>query len=345
MNLAPLMTPYHSRFALIATFALSLAPACKGGETPADAPSSGGAPQAGSEKKDSRALANIGKETISVADFEDHITRQSPFVRRRFQDAEQRKKLLDDMVKREVMAQEAASKGYDKDAEVVQTMKKVMVQKLIREEFDKNFRNVEIPDAELQTYYDANKGDYHQPEMVRLSHIFIKAEAGKKPAAQKEARDLVKELQAKKNDYNAFREAAKKYSDAPDAATTGGDLSYLSLADLEAKVGKPAADAGFALKTVGDMTDALETPDGFHVLKLTGRRKEIDRSFDQVKNQIKNRMARDKRTQAYDEFVNGLMKKYEVKVDESLLAQVKVADDAPPEPVQIAPEGNQDADE
>ena len=209
------------------------------------------APKAAKKDDSTPVLATIGSETITVGEFESHIERQSPFVRKRYENPEQKRKLLQDLIKREAMAQEAARQGYDQHPEVVETMKKVMVQKLIREEFDKNFKNVEVPDAELQAYYDSHESDYHQPEMVRLSHIFFKADPGNKAGARKEAEQVLKDLNARKTDYNAFREAAKKYSDDPQVKTTAGDLNYKSKADLEGKLGKSGGRGGLRVEDRG----------------------------------------------------------------------------------------------
>jgi hypothetical protein len=60
------------------------------------------------------------------------------------------------------------------------------------------------------------------------------------------------------------------------------------------------------------------------ILKLTGRRKALTRNFDEVKQQIRNKLYRDKRTDAMEQFVKNLRDKANIKIDESKLAKVQI---------------------
>ena len=74
--------------------------------------------------------------TITLGEFQERINRQSPYIRARYTSLEQKKEFLDSLVRFEVLAKEAYRRGLDKDPEVVRTMKQVMIQKLMRDEFD-----------------------------------------------------------------------------------------------------------------------------------------------------------------------------------------------------------------
>ena len=81
-------------------------------------------------------LAKIDDVTITLGEFEERINRQSPYIRARYTSLEQKKEFLDSLVRFEILAKEAYKRGLDKDPEVVRTMKQVMIQKLMRDEFD-----------------------------------------------------------------------------------------------------------------------------------------------------------------------------------------------------------------
>ena len=72
------------------------------------------------------------------------------------------------------------------------------------------------------------------------------------------------------------------------------------------------------------MSGAIHTPQGEVLLKLTGRRKALTRSFDEVKQQIRNQLYRDKRQESMESFVKGLREKASVKIDEGKLAKVQI---------------------
>ena len=64
-----------------------------------------------------------------------------------------------------------------------------------------------------------------------------------------------------------FAELAKQYSSDPGSKDKGGDLDWFG----RAKMVKPFADAAFALKP-GEISDIVESPFGFHIIKLEGKR-------------------------------------------------------------------------
>ena len=91
-------------------------------------------PQSAEELK--APLAKIDDVVITLGEFQERINRQSPYIRARYTSLEQKKEFLDSLVRFEVLAKEAYKRGLDKDPEVVRTMKQVMIQKLMRDEFD-----------------------------------------------------------------------------------------------------------------------------------------------------------------------------------------------------------------
>jgi hypothetical protein len=91
-----------------------------------------------------------------------------------------------------------------------------------------------------------------------------------------------------------------------------------------ARFGDAAATWLFSSEEVNAVSPVIETKDGFVVFKRTGTRKAIERSFEQVKNQIKNVVYREKRTNAFNAFVDELRARYQVKTFPEKLDQLKV---------------------
>lgn len=98
-------------------------------------------------------LAKVDDIVITVAEFQDKINRQSPYVRARYTSLEQKKDFLDNLIRFEVLAKEGFRRGFDKDPEVVQTMKQVMIQKLMKDEFETKISPDSITDAEMEAFY------------------------------------------------------------------------------------------------------------------------------------------------------------------------------------------------
>ncbi len=274
--------------------------------------------------------------TITVEQLQKRLDEQSPFVRARYADLDKKKEFVDAQVRFEVLAAEAYARGYDQDAEIQEQVKKIIVQKLTREEFDGRVKLADVTDAELHKYFDEHQAEYQKPEMARASHVafaFGPDEASK--AAAKKAAEVVRKLaadQAKLADRNWFKELAEQHSTDEATKRAGGDLRYLSKADAEAQLGAAARDWLFSGEGINDVSPVLEGKAAWHVLKRTGKRKEITRTFDQVKNQVKNVVFREKRTAAFGGFVDELKQKHGVQVHQDKIDKLRVDVKLPPAP-------------
>jgi peptidyl-prolyl cis-trans isomerase C len=261
-------------------------------------------------------LAKIDDITITLGEFQERINRQSPYIRARYTSLEQKKEFLDSLVRFEVLAKEAYRRGLDKDPEVVRTMKQVMIQKLMRDEFDAKVTADTISDAEIKAYYDANLAEYVKPEEVRVSAIILKNKA--------QAERVALEAKGEAGKTNkGFRDLVMKYSTDEETKLRGGDLRYLELQSTDAP---PAVIKGaFALLNTGDISPVVEAGNGtFYVLKQTGRRKSITKSLDDAKPQIRNKLFREKRLAAQKEFIDNLRTKAKIEINEPNLAKVRI---------------------
>jgi len=301
---------------------LSLALAGLGGACDKSGGAKSGTSKGPQTKKpgDPTAIAKIDDVTITVGEFEERINKQSPYIRARYTSVERKKEFLDNLVRFETLAKEAARKGYDKDEEVVRTMKQVMIQKLMKDEFDNKIKLEDIKDDECRKFYDDHKDEYNKPEEVRVSHILVDGEAKAKEVITKYNDLMAKD---KAQDAKHYRELVTQYStDEAANKQRGGDLSFF--AANATQYPPELVAAAFKLQNTGDISAPIKTAKGWHVLKLTGKRKAINRSFDEVKRQIQNRLYRDKRQKAQEDFVAELKKKANVQVFEDKLQLVKI---------------------
>ena len=261
-------------------------------------------------------LAKIDDVTITLGEFQERINRQSPYIRARYTSLEQKKEFLDSLIRFEILAKEAYRRGLDKDPEVVRTMKQVMIQKLMRDEFDTKVTADNVSDDEMKKYYDANVADYVKPEEVRASAIIIKNKA--------QADRVLLEAKGDAGKTNkGFRDLVGKYSQDEETKLRGGDLRYFdaSSKDLPA----PVVKAAFTLINTGDVSPVVDAGNGtFYILKQTGRRKAMTKSFDEAKAQIRNKLFREKRLQAQKDFVDNLKAKAKIDIDEANLAKVRI---------------------
>jgi peptidyl-prolyl cis-trans isomerase C len=261
-------------------------------------------------------LAKIDDVTITLGEFQERINRQSPYIRARYTSLEQKKEFLDSLIRFEVLAKEAYRRGLDKDPEVVRTMKQVMIQKLMRDEFDAKVTADTVADAEMKAYYDANLAEYVKPEEVRVSAIILKNKA--------QAERVLLEAKGEAGKTNkGFRDLVMKYTSDEETKLRGGDLRYLEMASTDVP---PAVIKGaFALLNTGDVSPVVDAGNGtFYILKQTGRRKSMTKSFEDAKPQIRNKLFREKRLAAQKDFIDNLRTKAKIEINEPNLAKVRI---------------------
>ena len=307
--------------AIVSSLALVCAAGCqkKAGESeaaPAKSKAAGGGAPPQSVEELKTPLATIDDVTITLGEFQERVNRQSPYIRARYTSLEQKKEFLDSLVRFEVLAKEAYKRGLDKDPEVVRTMKQVMIQKLMRDEFDARVTADTIADAEMKAYYDANIAEYVKPEEVRVSAIILKNKA--------QAERVLLEAKGDAGKTNkGFRDLVMKYSVDEETKLRGGDLRYL---DAQTKDVSPnVIKAAFTLMNTGDVSSVVDGGDGkYYILKQTGRRKQMTKSFDDAKPQIRNKLFREKRVQAQKDFIDNLRGKAKIEINEANLAKVRI---------------------
>jgi len=145
--------------------------------------------------------------------------------------------------------------------------------------------HVTFPEADLRKYYDAHKSEFMRKEQVYLSQILISTE-GKTPeqvaVAEKKAKDLV--ARARKGEK--FSELVQANSDDPETARTGGQLPPYGRGVMP----KEMEDAVFKEKK-GYVTDPFRRPQGLVILRIEERYEAGLATFDEVKEQIQDKLA------------------------------------------------------
>jgi parvulin-like peptidyl-prolyl isomerase len=174
----------------------------------------------------------------------------------------------------------------------------------------------------MKTYYDANLAEYVKPEEVRVSAIILKNKA--------QAERVLVEARGDAGKTNkGFRDLVMTYSTDDETKLRGGDLRYLD--DKSTDVPAPVIKAAFALANTGDVSPVVDAGNGkFYVLKQTGRRKSMTKSFEDAKPQIRNKLFREKRLQAQKDFIEAQRAKAKIEIDEANLAKVRIDTSATP---------------
>src|SRR5881397_1354447 len=145
----------------------------------------------------------------------------------------------------------------------------------------------EVKDDDVAEYYALHKEDkFTEPEQVRARHILIKVAADAGADAKAAARKKAEELLAKVKAGADFAALAKESSEDPGSAAKGGDLGLF----LRGRMTPAFEEAAFALQA-GGVSDVVETPFGFHVIKVEEHRpggvKPLEAVHDEIADSLK----------------------------------------------------------
>lgn len=269
----------------------------------------------------SEALVVIGNDTITVGDFAEQLADKSPYLRARYQSPERRRELLDELVKFELLAAEARKRGLDQSEDVQRTKRQLMVQQMMKAEFDDKVKLSDISDADIKAYYDAHPEEFNKPAQVRASAIISKDPA--------KARKLLKQLVEAPQDDALFRQLASSANDDAELRERAGDLQFFSRPSERAPddpaVDPALAEAAFSLEKVGDLApEPVKTAHGWAIVKLTGKRKQLARTLEQTRRTIQHKLWRERREAAVEQFVGSLRSEAGVRENWDLLSQVKI---------------------
>jgi len=146
----------------------------------------------------------------------------------------------------------------------------------------------DIDDKKIKAYFDENKAAYDNTER-RASHILVDTRQMKTDAELAQALEKIKKIKTEVDSGKDFAEVAKQYSDCP-SKDKGGDLNFFK---RKGQMVEPFAAAAFALK-VGQVSDPVKTPFGYHIIKVTEIKKGTDVKFDDVKQVIKQNLMEEK---------------------------------------------------
>jgi len=305
---------------------LAACSSCKNGTPAADAGAS--QPPAGlTEAQAKQVLAHVGDRTITLGDFASALEHMDQFDRMRYQAPERRKELLSEMIDVMLLADEARARGYDKDPQTEQELREILRDAYLKKVRQGVPQPKDIPDTEVRAYYDAHKADFHDPERRRISILVLPSRAAAEAAL----------ASARGSSPSQWGELVRGKSIDPTAKANvpvdlAGDVGFVSPpGDPRGANGRVPDDvraAAFESPTgnAGDVVPHV-VPVGprFYVVRITSKTDPHDRTLADVENTIRVKLAQQKAHDKEEASIDQLRQQFQVKIDETALAQVHVA--------------------
>ena len=264
-------------------------------------------------------IVMVNGEPITDAELESEFQKLPP----QYQSLITKEDLLDQIIDRKLLFQEAESLGIDASEDEIDEQLDIVRQQFPTEEIfleildEQNlsiedikdqikdqiiinkllnktvFNDIEVSVEEIEEYYDENIDQFKAPsDNIRASHILV------------ESSEDAKEIIGRLKDGEEFEDLAVEYSIDPSVAVNKGDLGFFS----EGMMVEEFEKAAFSLN-VGQVKGPVETQFGFHIIK----RLPDEISLEDASDEITLILSQSKQSEEIEGYIEDLREKAKIE--------------------------------
>lgn len=223
-----------------------------------------------------REIADINGKAITQEQFDAYVK----FKRIPVRDEKKLEALFEQYLEREALAAVIEKSDALDKALIEAELNEFRKEMLISRYFESYLRD-KVNDQSVQNYYASN-ADKYEERKVHVTHILLRTSRNMGETERKAKLTAAQEAYSKLQTGMNFEEAAKTYSEDTVSAKKGGDLGWLK----EGSIDKKFSDTVFNMKP-GEISEIIETPFGFHIIKLVEGPMTTKRPLEVVKGDIR----------------------------------------------------------
>ncbi len=254
-------------------------------------------------------LAKVNAVTITEEDFISKINRLPAWAKDRFKGEAGKKEFLDELIKEELMYQEAKKQGVSKEKEFQDALKDfekvTLISTLLKNEIE---GKAKVEAEEVRDFYDKHQDEFMTGLEVKASHILVNTETG--------AEDVLKRIQK----GESFSKLAEELSMDKGTAKNGGDMGFFGRGRMVPEIEKVV----FSLKP-GETSRPVKTKFGYHIIKVTDKKEGMTRDFEEVKPSIEKRLMVEKQRSLFDSYIEKLKgKPNKIEINDEALKKLTI---------------------
>ncbi len=231
---------------------------------------------------DNDTLATIDGKAISLEEF----TSKNPASRFENKDMDFLDSKVDEYVRKALFTRVAVERGFGETEDVQMKMKKTESRQMLQQVYTKVILDAVISDDYIRGVYDRSGTE------LNARHILLQFQGTSRSRSERtraEALAITDQIKERLSKGESFEDLANEFTDDPSGKENGGDLGWFGWGKM---VG-PFQEAAFNLKP-GEVSGAVETDFGFHVIKLEAKRVVERGDFESEKNALKQQASREK---------------------------------------------------
>lgn len=269
--------------------------------------------EAKAEASDRQSILTINDQSFTNRDLKDFITLQYSDTFTAQANEKLLSRLFDQFIDQQLVVFKAKQEGIevspaesddyfkkmniapaDVNAKSKLTQDAIKVQKYL---ITRVYNTIQVDDREIQRYYESHLDEFRKTDEILLHQILLK--------------DREKAIRVRGELLNSpgrFVEMARLESESPEAAD-GGQMGYFERGVLPAEM----ENVVFSLK-IEEISPVVESPYGFHIFKVTEKRRRRLLTLKMVLPEVKNKLMAEKLNQAYENFLGQLRRELTIQV-------------------------------
>ena len=278
-------------------------------------------------------VARVGDVPLSVSDVTARAREQGADAVRRYSTPEKMRGFIEDQVRFELLVEAALERGLDRDPDVIDAARKVMVRKLLLADMGESATGRAVSQEAIQRYYDEHHSNYMQSEKRRMYDIRLAPTEEGRAQAVSIIRKLTAAANAKApnaaNLANLYRQQAMRHSTDHASRQRGGEVPFASKDEVIATYGPSYAARVFAMKA-GALSEApVQSTKGWHVVKVIAVRDALARGIDEVTEEIKAKLRRGNRSKLFEQYLSELKARHPIAIYDDRIEDVIAALEEP----------------
>lgn len=256
-------------------------------------------------------VAKLGSIEMKASQVKDMLSKLDPDIQKQLNasPATVVQLIRAEMIK-QLLLKEITTKQWDKKPEVQDQIARSREQIIVSSYLNDIARpDNSYPDEnEVKQFYESNKDALNLPAQLRIAQIFIANESGQPSEVEKKAQELA--AQAKLNNTD-FAQLARKHSQHRPSAEQGGDIGWYAEAQL-----LPEMRSVLATMSVGQVSAAIKSNAGWHIVKLLEKRPAGVQPYDEAHASLVSTMRLNKAKQNEQQYLENIVKDKKFEVNE-----------------------------
>ncbi len=189
---------------------------------------------------------------------------------------------IDEMLRRKNMTRRELLENLAEEGTSVEEYREEIRREILKSKvINREIRaKVNVSEEEIGEYYSQHRQLYEGKPAVRIQQIFVEVPRDADSALREEKRNLAEEIRRLVETGESFEDLVRRFSEGPEVRS-GGDLGFIERGMLLPSV----EEAAFSLD-LGQISDVIESPAGFHIIRVIDRRGAGLKPLEEVREDI-----------------------------------------------------------